>query len=682
MKLLLASALLAAVTADRADDLVSSMTLEEKISYLGGRGMGTYPEDGWYVGTVYALDRLDIPALLYNDGPQGFRDDARPGTTTAFPSGLNIAATWDTEMAALWGDKMGKEFFDKGANVMLGPGLNVARVPVNGRNFEYMSGEDPVLGATLVPHVIEKAQAHKILANAKHWVNNNQETNRGSMSSNVDERTRYEMYYPPFQAAIDAGVGSFMCSYNKINHVYSCENPETLLTDLKGNMGFEGYVMSDWGATHSPSLMEGLDQEMADSDFMNFDNLKDMPIENIDASVKRILKPFIDVGAFDITENEQADRSIYNNVTNDEHFQAARTIAANSHVLLKNDNDVLPLGADFWNSDINVAMFGTQAASPAIGGQGSGRVDAAWTPSPLDTFKARAAGGDYGADSDKVSYYGDPMSDDDIAEMKDAAEAADVCFFWLSTMSGEGGDRDSLSLDNDVHVASVAEHCKKSVVVVTTPGAALLPWSDAVDAILVNFMPGCASAFATMDVVLGDVNPSGKLPITFPATENQEGFTEIQYPGLDDAENVTYTEGWSFGYRFYHQHQENPNFFFGEGLSYTTFDLIKATVSGQSIKVGLKNSGKATGSAVPQLYLQMPEECDEPLWMLKKFAKVSIDAGEETIVEFDLTDRDLSIWDVDNDVFEKCTGDATVRISFSANFNDDGSYIEKELTIV
>ena len=277
----------------------------------------------------------------------------------------------------------------------------------------------------------------------------------------------------------------------------------------------------------------------------------------------------------------QADRSIYNNVTNDEHFQAARTIAANSHVLLKNDNDVLPLGADFWNSDINVAMFGTQAASPAIGGQGSGRVDAAWTPSPLDTFKARAAGGDYGADSDKVSYYGDPMSDDDIAEMKDAAEAADVCFFWLSTMSGEGGDRDSLSLDNDVHVASVAEHCKKSVVVVTTPGAALLPWSDAVDAILVNFMPGCASAFATMDVVLGDVNPSGKLPITFPATENQEGFTEIQYPGLDDAENVTYTEGWSFGYRFYHQHQENPNFFFGEGLSYTTFDLIKATVSGQ-----------------------------------------------------------------------------------------------------
>lgn len=185
--------------------------------------VGNYPDDGQYVGTVPANSRLSIPALLYNDGPQGFRDDANPGTTTAFPSGLNIAATFDVEMAGLWGDKMGKEFFEKGANVMLGPGLNVASRPRNGRNFEYMSGEDPVLGATLVQPVISRSQSHKILANAKHFVNNNQETNRGEMSSQVDRKTRYEMYYPPFQAAIDAGVGSFMCSYNKINHVYACE---------------------------------------------------------------------------------------------------------------------------------------------------------------------------------------------------------------------------------------------------------------------------------------------------------------------------------------------------------------------------------------------------------------------------------------------------------------------------
>jgi len=282
------------------------MTLEEKITYLGGDGMGNYPDDGRYVGTVPALDRLNIPQLSYNDGPQGFRDDARPGTSTAFPSGLTLAATFDKDMSTLWGSKMGAEFFQKGSNCILGPGMNVARVPNNGRNFEYMSGEDPFLGKKMVPNVVSALQSNKIIANAKHFVNNNQETNRNEMSANVDERTRYEMYYPPFQSAIDSGIGSFMCSYNKINHVYSCENPETLQTDLKGRMGFEGYVMSDWGATHSASLLQGLDQEMANSDFMNYANLKDMPVDAIDESVKRILKPFIDAGAFDLTDEEKS----------------------------------------------------------------------------------------------------------------------------------------------------------------------------------------------------------------------------------------------------------------------------------------------------------------------------------------------------------------------------------------
>ena len=209
-----------------------------------------------------------------------------------------------------------------------------------------MSGEDPVLGSTLVGPVIKASQEHKILANAKHFINNNQETNRGEMSSQVDRKTRFEMYYPPFQAAIDAGVGSFMCSYNKINHVYSCENPETLQRDLKGIMGFSGFVMSDWGATHSASLLEGLDQEMADSDFMNYENLKDMPSSKIDESVRRVLSPFDRVGALDLTAEEQAGRSIFNNVTTGEHYEAARTIAANSHVLLKNENEVLPLGEE------------------------------------------------------------------------------------------------------------------------------------------------------------------------------------------------------------------------------------------------------------------------------------------------------------------------------------------------
>lgn len=293
---------------------------------------------------------------------------------------------------------------------------------------------------------------------------------------------------------------------------------------------------------------------------------------------------------------------------------------------------------------------------------------------------------------------GDPESDGDVEEMKTVAANSDVCFFWLSTMSGEGGDRDSLSLDNDSHVASVADHCKKSLVVVTTPGAALLPWANAVDAIFVNFMPGVASAFATMDVVVGDVNPSGHLPITFPAVENQEGFTEeqvrdflmgrnyyfsdsslllSQYPGLNEAENVTYTEGWAFGYRFYHKHDEKPAYYFGEGLSYTTFDVMAVSINdNHSVKIEVKNTGKTAGSAVPQLYLQLPDECDEPQWMLKKFTKIAIDPGAMATIEFNLDSRDISTWDVEEDAWKRCAGDATIRVAFSANFDDEKSYIE------
>ena len=197
-----------------------------------------------------------------NDGPQGFRDNEHPGSTTAWPCSLAIAATFDAEAAREWGAAMGAEFHGKGANVQLGPGMCLARIPRNGRNFEYLSGEDPHLGAVLVPPVVRGIQAQGVIANAKHWVNNNQESARTSVSEVVDERTQFELYYPPFEAAVEAGVGSVMCSYNRVRRVWSCENPQTLQRDLKERLGFEGWVMSDWGATHSTSINAGLDQEM------------------------------------------------------------------------------------------------------------------------------------------------------------------------------------------------------------------------------------------------------------------------------------------------------------------------------------------------------------------------------------------------------------------------------------
>lgn len=664
MKLTVAAALatLGAVSAAAPSvrDLIANMTLLEKYEFLGG-------SPGPYVGNVPGLSRLDLPALSYNDGPQGFRDDARPGTSTALPCGLSIASTFDPTTAAVWGHVLGAEFFEKGANVMLGPGINVARVPRNGRNFEYVSGEDPFLGSEVVRDIIVAAQSHKIVANAKHWVNNNQETERERTTAIVDDRTRFEMYYPPFEAAIMAGVGSFMCSYNKIRSdgqpegKWSCENEETLQKDLKERLGFAGYVMSDWGATHSTSLEEGLDQEMPWRVFFNENTLSSFPEERIDAALTRILTPFVQVGAFDLTQEEIERVSIKNNVTNDDHFQKARFIAIESTVLLTNKNGLLPLSFE----GLKVVVYGNQAAETMVGGGGSGEVQPSWKPTYLDVVHATVANAAYGSRSDDVTFVGD---DQPLASMQAAALSSDICLFFTHAFSSEGYDRPNLSLEDDWYVKDVAPSCLRSVAIVTTPGATILPWKDAVDAILVNWYPGVAGAFALMDVLRGDAEPSGRLPITFPVVENQEGMTTKQYPGLNAGLQATYSERWDFGYRFYHAHNEEPAFWFGEGMSFTEFSIENVAWKDRDV-VGatIKNTGTRTGKTVPQLYLRFPDECDEPLWSLRGFEKVELGAGEERIVEFHLQDRSFSVYDGSAHEWKVCSGLFHAAVGFSAN---------------
>ena len=213
---------------ERAAEMLSRMTEKEKVDMLHGTIF-----EKRYIGWVPPNERLKIPGIRMNDGPQGFRDEHHPGTSTAWPSGLTVGATWDTELAFKWGEAMGKEFLEKGANVLLGPGMNVARVPLNGRNFEYVSGGDPYLGYSMVGPIIKGIQSQGVIANAKHWVENSQETDRTTIDEVVDERTRHEIYYPPFEGAVEANVGSFMCSYNKVNSMWSCENPDTLSGTLR-----------------------------------------------------------------------------------------------------------------------------------------------------------------------------------------------------------------------------------------------------------------------------------------------------------------------------------------------------------------------------------------------------------------------------------------------------------------
>jgi beta-glucosidase len=447
---------------------------------------------------VAANPALGIPPLTMNDGPQGFRDNEHPATTTAWPSGLTMAASFDVAAMQEWGEGQGVEFYGKGANIQLGPGLCLARVPRNGRNFEYLSGEDPFLGATLVAPVIKGIQSKHVIANAKHYLMNNQETNRGSVIENIDERTRYEMYLPPFVGAVDAGVGSIMCSYNKIrahredDALWSCENPTTLAGDLKTKSKFDGFVMSDWGATHSTSIMAGLDVEMPAAKYMNADAIKagvasgNITTAAIDDSVTRILFAMFKVGVMDEPASAWHWSKLAANVTTEASVSSARRLSAASTVLLKNEDGVLPLQAG-----AHIAVIGFGDVGAVVHGGGSGSVVPSYVATPLTGITNANVGG-------KVTFH----DGTDLAAAVAAAKDADVAVVFVATLSHEGGDRASLSLDdgcvadsrspnqckgnakaqNAMVEAVAAAAPKKTIVVMSIPGAVLTPWSPKVRA--------------------------------------------------------------------------------------------------------------------------------------------------------------------------------------------------------
>jgi len=707
----------------RAHKLVAEMTTDEKLSLFHGSCRG-------YTGNVCGIDRLGIPQQKNNDGPQGFR--GRGGTSTSWPAALTVAASFDTHLMKTYGEAMGDEFYRKGANIQLGPGVCLARIPRNGRNFEYVSGEDPFLGYQMANAIVTGIQSQGVIANAKHFIDNNQESSRGTITENIDERTQFEMYYPPFQGAVDAGVGSFMCSYNKIckdcaNKAqignWSCENHDTLQVDLKERIGFKGWVMSDWGATHSTSMNQGLDQQMPDSSHMGA-NLAAMvksgevSMAKVNDSAVRILWPFFAVGLFDKANNN----TISNNVTTAEHNQLARKLSAEATILLKNTG-VLPL----TKSVKTIAIIGAEAFSPTVHGGGSGQVQPYYTISPLASIRARfgitgssvapnnCSDGVYekGVDfhnthsqtnakaatvedccklcaahlscnaftyrwgtcwmktdasgrkaaSDAVSAVCKkgplPPQDDchdgvcvpysngaNTTEAAILAKGADVSIIFVGTSSHEGGDRSDLGLGKqDALIEEVAKVAgSKTIVVAVTPGALLTPWRDAVAAILTPIMPGQEYGNAISDVLFGDVNPGGKLPITFPSKENETELAPSQWPGIGGVS--VYSEGLKVGYRWYDSHGVKPAYPFGHGLSYTNFHYSGLQVSGRTVQCTVKNAGSVDGSEAVQLYLQFPASAGEPPKQLKGLQKLRLVSGQSLVPQFTLNDRSFSIWDV------------------------------------
>lgn len=498
---------------------------------------------GHYTGNIPGVERLGIPSLHMQDGPQGFRameQSGGGGTSTAWPSAMTVAASWDEELVNRWAVAMAEEWTQKGANMALAPGMNIAREATAGRTFEYLSGEDPVLGSKMVKNVVKGFQDNGIIANAKHFVNNEIETHRMLVSAEVNERVRFELYYPPFQAAAEAGVYSIMCSYNKINDVYACENEETL-GHLRDKLGFKGWVVSDWTATKSTSksLKAGMDVEMPYGIFYSEHQLNkalesgDINENEISTSVERVLTSMYAVGMFD----KPATGNYSANVTSDAHNSLAREIAAKSTVLLKNENSILPLTVSTLGDC--VAVFGDEET---IAGGGSGTV----TPPYMITPTTGIANALQGSNVNVIYSNGK-----DQDEVKSLATKCSTAVVVVSTNSCEGRDRENLSLDGDYDalVTTVAALNPRTIVNVRAPGAVLMPWSTAVPAIVVSWLPGQEAGNALADILFGKVNPSARLLVTMPNIENEVGFRSYQFPGLGFPPKAYYSEELLVGYR-------------------------------------------------------------------------------------------------------------------------------------
>jgi len=639
---------------DRALKLLAQMTFDEKLAMVHGY-------NGDYVGNVPSNSRLSIPAINLEDGPQGVAD----GTTqvTCWPSALTVIASWDPDVNNAYGQAMGEEQRLKGSNVMLGPMVNIARVPMGGRNFESY-GEDPVLSAAMVGPSINGIQSQGVIACVKHYVDNNQEYNRTLVSENVPERAQWEIYYPAFQAAVNADVGSVMCSYNRINNTYACENNQTLNSDLKEYMGFQGWVMSDWGATHSTvnAANFGLDQQMPDDEFFGqalADAIQsgEVPMERLDDMVVRILTPMFGVGLFD---NPQTG-NLSVNAMSDAHNVLARQLSQAGTVLLKNDDSFLPLNE---NTIQTIAVIGDVGnLNPIVSGQGSGHVIAPYIVTPLQGIQSRVSGTQI-----KVVYAPTNPIDQAVA----VAKAADVAIVVVGTWSSEGSDRPDLNLGNnqDQLVAAVSQAQPNTAVIVHTPGAVLMPWLSSVPAVLCSFMPGQEDGNAISEILFGDFNPSGKLPVTFPpSNELIPVNTVAQYPGIDNEAN--YSEELLVGYRWYDANSIEPLFPFGHGLSYTTFEYSSLEMegdieSGLNVSFELQNVGEFSGAEVAQLYIGYPSQAGEPPKSLRYFRKVNLDPQDSQLVLFTLSSSDVSIWEVSIHNWAIVGGQFTVYIGSSS----------------
>jgi len=659
----------------RADKLLKTLQLNDKLTLTHGSasqsGFAGYLAPSWAI--------TGAKPLTMNDGPQGFNpytDPALAGTSTQYPSLLTVAATFNPAAARRYAGAIVEEFVGKGSNTLLGPDLEVTRVGSTGRSFETLSGEDPFLGASLAAPFVEEVQKNGIIATIKHWLDNNQEIGRMTMDVEIGDRAQHEIYMPPFKAAIEAGAGAVMCAYNKVYGTYACENHKLLKELLRGDAGFRGMIMSDWGATHDAknSVVAGLDVEMPGNGG-KFEQLPQLvgsgEIEEaaIDKMAGHVLSTMYHTGHFDGRYPAEVPSSVQRtDVTSDDHRAVAAATIVDGAVLLKNRDNTLPLEA----KGKKIAMLGTYCkqkvfvapdhVTASLGtpfmGQGSGYVPTTRTVSPLEGMQAVAK------DAASIEWSGDAA----------AAEGADIAIICASACDvHEGWDRMNYSLPEARALVKGVRKLNpdaKVVLVGITPGAVTTEWATHVDAALLLFMPGEQVGTAVARMLTGEEAPAGRLPITmppdgwkpiggYPAGKGSDHlFLSAQYPGTQPPPHKKYkwgehlianfTESVLIGYRWYDANDVEPAFPFGFGLTYTEFALkafkVKCMDSNIVVSVTIENKGKRDGKAVPQLYVGF-KSLEPAIRQLKGFQKLSVPAGGEAHAVFVVTPEDASYYD-------------------------------------
>ncbi|MFT4210796.1 MAG: glycoside hydrolase family 3 C-terminal domain-containing protein [Microbacterium sp.] len=651
------------------DAIVADLTLPEKASLTSGASF-------WYTKPV---ERAGIPAIMLTDGPHGLRKQAEGGDhlglgssvpATCFPPAVGLGSSWDTDLVRRVGEALGTETAIENVGVLLGPGVNIKRSPLCGRNFEYLS-EDPILAGVLGAAYVDGVQSKGVGTSLKHFAANNQEDDRMRASSDVDPRPLREIYLRAFQRVVeDAQPWTVMCSYNRINGVYASEDPWLLTQVLRDEWGFEGLVVSDWGAVNErvAALAAGLDLEMPSSN-----GRTDAEIVAAVAA-GRLGEDAVDraaVRVIDLVRKVEAGAGrIAGPLDVDAHHALAREAAGRSMVLLRNEGDLLPLA-----TDASIAVIGAFAAKPRYQGAGSSMINPTRLDVALDEIRALADG--------EVTFSegfstGLDVSEQESARLRDeavaAASGASVAVLFLglpARLESEGYDRDDIDLPVDqlALVDAVLAVQPNTVVVLSNGGVVALPFADRVPAILEGWLLGQAGGGATADVLFGVVNPSGKLTETIPL-RLADTPAYLDFPG--EFSHVRYGEGLFVGYRWYDARGLDVAFPFGHGLSYTTFAYRDAAASVTAhgdieVRVTVTNTGAVRGREVVQVYTSLPGSIvQRPVRELKAFASVALGAGESREVVLTVRRTDLAYWDVRIDRWVVEGGSYAVAVAASS----------------